>query len=149
MYLWQFVFIIFGVLSFLFSKNDFTFFNILLFLVPIIFDLLYNEMKSTPLNILKKIFVVINCLCVIICVVGITMLKENNLTVYGEVLYIIGEIDLSVIKKFMFYVLISNVIVPVMFYFGRPCLKNLNAVETFLNMKPSEKFNDKEKSKCS
>lgn len=132
-YWWQFGFIWFGVLCFLFLKSEFSFFNILLFLLPIVFDLFYNEVEAPCLVFTRKVFIAMDLVCIVICFVGITMFTENGITVSVSALFGL-KFNLSFLKTVMFYILWANTGVPLVFLVGRPCAKNQRALEACLEV---------------
>ncbi len=141
-YLLQLAFLVFGILGFVLLQNEFSFFNIFLFITPIALDLAYNDVKGKLLKTIKGIYFCVDMICSVLCFVGITMLKEDGLNVSSNIIYIAERVDLSAIKKFMLWVVIANMFIPIMFYFGRPCKKTQKTFDKF------SKLDNKEEIKC-
>ena len=128
----QFLFMVFGLACFFFMKNESSYFNILLFLLPILFDLCYNEVEGKVLTFIKRTFICIDVASVIMCFVGMTMFEENGLMSSANSLFW-GKIYFTNVKTWLFFIALSNIIVPSTFLIGRPCEKTLQTVEVRLS----------------
>lgn len=123
-YGWQLAFLTFGVLAFGLKGNDFSFLNIFLFLFPVLLDLIGTDFPGKVLKGIKCIYIVINSISVFVCFLGIAgIVQENGLIINIDSLYW-GVIDVSYVKKVLLCITLANIVVPIILWIGRPCIKN-------------------------
>lgn len=126
-YLLQAVYLFLAVCVFLFDITQLTFFSFLLCIIPIIIDLWYNDSVNKVLNICFKIFFTVNSIIAVLCLIGLSgnILDKGTYFELGKhaAIFCGLKIDKAKCAEFM----IIEIAVPLMFYAGCPCKKNMKA----------------------
>ena len=134
-YIWQFLFLLFSVTVFWLGKVDINFFNIALFLVPIILDLIYTNVSNTKLSNFMKALLIIDCFVMFAALLNLCgMLYEENGEFYVNIAFV-GKQQLHNIKLIILTIATSNLIVPIIFGVGRPTKKTLKSLDIAKNKK--------------
>ena len=134
-YLWQMLYTIFGLIVLFWKTEQFTFFQVALFVFPILIDVSYGTLESKLMNFVRKCFITLNVLFFIFCMLGLANVIDdtgNSFYVYLEVL----NLHFSVTKVRFGWVMIPNIIIPVLYYGCSPCRKN---EETIVSARHHEK----------
>ena len=119
-YIVQFGYLLFSGIYLIADKEEFTFFSLLMFTLPIILDLVYN---SFPVKLYKKIntlYLFINIVIGIFCFMGMVGIfvdsgdgfyfSDNSLLLPGK----------GFEKKYLLFPLCANMLIPIMMYYANP-----------------------------
>ena len=118
-YIWQFIYILVGLIVLLLNEEAFTFFQIFLFIAPCFLDIAYNDLGSKILNLVRIVFGAINVFLLVFCFLGMAGIIRDTGSIYTAD---IGVIDLHVEfpQKALAFAMGPNLIVPVVYYGTAP-----------------------------
>lgn len=111
------------------DSKEFTFFSILMFVAPILLDLVYTTLKGKAYNVISKIYIGFNSLIVVFCVVGmygVFVDKGSTFAVSDTVMIYPG---LSFDKKFLLIPMAVDLFIPIMMHRACPSKKTKQMVE--------------------
>ena len=99
-----------------------------MYTVPITLDLVYSEYDNLILRVLRIVFLVGNAVIVLFCIVGqFGFLIDGGDTIYViETSMIFAEETIS--KHSLLYLLIVDLLVPIMMVFGTPNQRSAEAI---------------------
>lgn len=122
-YLWQLAYILLGLIVLYWRESDFTFFQVFLFVFPILIDVSYSTLSSKIMNIVRGIFFLLNLLVLSICILGFMDIMSDT----GNAFFIELEVfnfQFALKKAILGCIMFPNIIIPVLYYGASPCQKN-------------------------
>ena len=131
-YLWQIGYMLIGLGVLFFRIENFTFFQTLLFLFPVILDIWNTNITAGWLKFVRVCFGVLDVALLICCLLGMSGVLQDtgkSFVVSQDYMYFSGQ---GIEKTTVGIIIAFNLIVPVMFYIGAPCqkaMKMLNKVK--------------------
>lgn len=130
-FLIQTIYLIISALIFLKNAEDFTFFPILMYTAPIIIDLCYNDVEIKFIEIIKWFFIALNLILGIFCILGWNGIIIDNGDSFSLVETALIDVDFVINKHWLFWPLCSNILVPIIFFFGCPTQKVNKVIKFF------------------
>lgn len=124
-YVIQFIYLIVSAALLATDVSQFTFFSILMFTVPIVIDLASTDSKSKVYTVIRWLFLALNLLYVAFCIAGMGGFfvdKRESFEVVNTALIFPQKV---IPKITLFYVLASDLVIPVMMLFACPTKKIL------------------------
>lgn len=132
-YLWQFVYTFVGLTILLLREEDFTFFQIFLFTVPILIDIAYSTLESKIMNAVRIVFCIGNAIILVLCMLGLVgaiVDTGSSFAINLEVLNFKFELP----KTTMAVIMGPNLAVPLIYFGCSPC-RNNEGMLSFLHAK--------------
>ncbi len=129
-YGWQLAYLIVSLCILLADKKNFTFFPIFLFIAPVFLDLMSSELKTATIEAIRKIFGLYNSVLLITCILGaagFVQADEATFFIVSTSLIFPGK---AVSKEIIGYILLPDLIVPIIFWIGAPCQKAKMVLKT-------------------
>lgn len=106
----------------------FTFLSMFMYTVPITLDLIYSKFEGRFLSFIRILFLVVNVLIVVFCVVGQFGFFVDN----GDTISVINTsmifAEKTISKTSLLYLLLVDLLVPVMMVFGTPNQRTAEAI---------------------
>ena len=127
----QFVYLTAGILVLFAAPENFTFFQVLLFIVPILIDIICSGPNSKLVKVIRWIIGIIYVLLVINCAIGLggyIVDFENRFEVVKSMLIFGG---LSARKEVIGIFLMINILIPISYFVSSPCKKTANINQQF------------------
>ncbi len=147
-YLIQIIYAVITVIILGANRQAFSLVNILLFIAPFLVDLTQNSMKSKLYKIVKGVMITVNVLLLIFAISGIFLIEESELCfTIKETAIVCGGLIIS--KQLIFYMCLSNVIVPALLYLAVPCKKNIKSFEEIENTIQNTRYSNMEEQEVS
>ena len=123
--------LVFYIIAFCFIALDahaFTFLSLFIYVIPIVLDLLFAEIKNGFLTKLKYFFLVANIILALICIVGqfgFFVDEGTNIKVV-ETSMILANTQIP--KNLLLFLLLVDLVIPVIMVFGTPNQKSAQAI---------------------
>lgn len=107
----------------------FTFLSVFMYTVPITLDLVYSEFDGHLLRTIRLIYLVANAVIVLFCIIG----QFGFFIDGGDVITVIETsmifAEQTIKKTTLLYLLIADLLVPVMMVFGTPNQRSAEAIQ--------------------
>ena len=120
-YFAQGIYLIISTMYLFKSQEEFTFFAILLYTVPIFLDILTVEFRARFYKVIARIYVVLNVALVIFCVLGMSGLFVDG----GESFLVVDTAmflsEAAISKRMLIWPMAANIFIPFLMYNGCPC----------------------------
>jgi hypothetical protein len=113
-----YLFIIYCVL--IKDESQFNFLSILLFVTPIVFDLTNNKLRINWLDKIRIVFALINILLIIFCLLGVFGIFIDRSTYFETLGTLLIFKNIIISKTCLSYLLIFDIFIPSLYYFGMP-----------------------------
>lgn len=120
-YLWQLAYIVIGLCVLLLSTESFNFFQLFLFIAPVLVDLLNTDLSTPTLRKVRIIFSILNAVILVCCFLGwsgIILDKGDYFSVAESFMFFA---KMSIKKQYVGAIIAVNTIVPIIFWIGAPC----------------------------
>lgn len=122
-YKWQVIYIIVSAVYLAHDYSEFTFISVFLFMAPILFDLFFAKFNLKILKFLKVIFITLDVGIIFISFFGLIGVVEQENKIFHISSTSMIMPNFSVDKKFILFIVLLNILVPVMLYIGSPTKK--------------------------
>lgn len=120
-YIFQFIYILVGILVLLSEPENFTYFQMLLFISPILMDVVCSGPKNPLAYFIRWAVGIVDAIIILICFLGLGGVIVQDTTSYSliETMLLFGGIKFK--KSVIATLLIVNLIIPVIYYTYSPC----------------------------
>ena len=128
----QFCYLLLSILFLFKSSNEFTFFSIFMYSVPILIDLLFSTMQGKIFTTIKFCFIVFNAAIIVFCLLGLIGVFIDTGAEFQvvETSLILAS---STIRKTTFIIpMLLELIVPFSLLLGSPNQKSMHIVESIV-----------------
>ena len=105
------------------KEEAFTFFQIFLFVFPVLIDISYSALDSKTMDLVRKLFLLLNIFIMAVCVLGLTNIMTDTGNSFCMNLEVIG-FKFEITKRRLSLVMLLNVIIPILYYACSPCRRN-------------------------
>lgn len=120
-FLLQIVYILIGIFVLLSKPENFTYFQTILFLAPILIDIVCSGPDNFIAYCVRWIIGVADVFIIFICILGLGGIVEETDSAYYLVHSMLLLGGISITKNFIGVLLIANLAIPVAYYFYTPC----------------------------
>lgn len=133
----QGIYVIIGTLILFGKSENFTFFQIILFIAPILIDILSSGSDSLPVRGARIIIGGLDVLVIIFCLVGLGGYVTDNGNSFSLVntMLLFGGFELR--KDTIGIILMANIAIPFIYYNTSPC-KNVKAINMVFKRKEAK-----------
>lgn len=119
-YILQFLFLFFSFTSIVIKSDSITFLSLILFSVPIVMDLCFWDGRSSFVNCIRWLFIIINIFIIMVGFLGQSSFMFDTGDAFSIVESSLFFPGLSVHKSIMTKILFVNCFVPVVLFFSCP-----------------------------
>lgn len=138
-FIWQGIYILVGIFVLLSNPQNFTYFQTILFIAPVLIDIVCSGPANKVARIVRWIIGSVDVVIMIICFLGLggIVIQDSNSYFIVESMILFGGFKIS--KTIMAILLIVNLMIPVAYYTCSPCKQSERikaAVVTRREVKP-------------
>lgn len=122
-YLLQGLYVIFGLAVLCRKMEQFTFFQVGLFIFPILIDISYGTLDSKIMDFVRKLFLGLNIFLFTVCMLGLVGIVSDT----GDTFFVkleVFDFRFSLTKAHFGMLMSPNIAVPFLYYGCSPCRKN-------------------------
>lgn len=128
----QLCYLILSILFLFKSSNEFTFFSIFMYSVPILIDLLFSIMPGKVFTVIKYCFIVFNAAIIVFCLLGLIGVFIDTGAEFQVVETSLILASAKMKKNKFIIPMLLELIVPCSLFFGSPSQKSMHIVESIV-----------------
>ena len=129
-YFVQLCYLILSILFLFKSSNEFTFFSIFMYSVPVLIDLLFCTMQGKIFTTIKYCFIVFNAVIILFCLLGLIGGLKDTGAEFQVVETSLILASLKIQKTKFIVPMLLELIVPCSLFFGSPNQRSMHIVES-------------------
>lgn len=126
-FIWQGVYVVVGVLVLLSDPSNFTYFQTMLFIVPVLIDIVCSGPKNKFARVVRWGMGTMDILVMVVCFLGLggIIVQDAEGYILVDSMLLFGGVRIE--KTAIAVVLVLNILIPAAYYTWSPCKKTAKA----------------------
>ena len=132
-FIWQGIYVIVGIFVLLSNPQNFTYFQTMLFIAPVLIDIVCSGPTNKVARIVRWVVGSVDVIIMIICFLGLggIVTQDSNSYFIVESMMLFGGFKIS--KVLIAILLIVNLLIPVAYYTCSPCKQSARIKAAVVN----------------
>lgn len=124
-FLFQAIYIVVGIAVLLSKPENFTFFQTILFVIPVLIDIVCSGPSNIPALLVRWVIGIADILIIILCILGLGGIIAQDIDNYFFInsMRLFGGLKIS--KNIIAGLLVANLVIPFAYYNYSPCKKSM------------------------